>query len=76
MTDAQFSASLRAFSRRRPFRHFVIEFFNNKQIQVKHSEGIAPSAGVWIFVQPKGGRVVFSSTSVCRLLDLPEVVAG
>jgi hypothetical protein len=30
MTEEQFSKSLRAFSRQRPFRTFVIEFFNGR----------------------------------------------
>ena len=72
MTEEQFSVSLRAFSRRRPFRHFVIEFFNGRQVQVRHPEGVAPFAGVWLFQEPQGDRIVFASTSVCRLLDMPE----
>ena len=33
MTEEQFSVRLRAFSRRRPFRHFVIEFFSGQSVR-------------------------------------------
>jgi hypothetical protein len=69
VTEEQFSVSLRVFSRQRPFRPFVIEFFNGKQVEVRHPEGTAPFAGVWLFQEPQGDRVVFASSS-CRLLDL------
>jgi hypothetical protein len=72
VTEKQFSVSLRAFARRTPFRHFVIDFFNGRQVQVRHPEGVAPFAGVWLFQEPEGNRVVFSSSSVCRVLDVPE----
>lgn len=73
MTEAEFSVSLRAFSQRRPFRHFVIEFFSGQQIQIKHPEAVDSFAGVWLFHEPQSKRaVVFASSSVCRLLDPPE----
>ena len=73
MTDEQFSAALRAFSRRRRFRPFVVEFTNGNRVRIKNREGVAPFAGnVWLFVEPQGSHVVFASSSVCRLLDTPE----
>ena len=72
MTDEQFAISLRAFARRKPFRHFFLEFVNEQKIRVRHPEGIAPFGGVWLFQHPDGDRVVFASTAVCRLLDVPQ----
>lgn len=69
MTDEQLSASLRAFTRRTPFRSFFIEFFSGHQIPVSHQEGVAPFGDVWLFHDPRGNSVVFASSSVCRLLD-------
>lgn len=63
MTEEQFSVSLHAFSRRRPFRHFLIEFFSGQQVKVRHPEGTAPFAGVWLFQEPGGEHVVYSSLS-------------
>lgn len=70
MSEDEFTVSLRAFARRKPFRHFLVEFFN-AAVRVRHPEGIAPFAGVWLFQEPAGSRVVFASSSVCRLLDAP-----
>jgi hypothetical protein len=76
VTEEQFSVSLRAFARQRPFRPFVIEFVNDQRVEVRHPEGAAPFAGVWLFQEPQGDRVVFASSSVCRLLDLPQDKPG
>jgi hypothetical protein len=40
MTNDELDASLRAFSSRRPFRHFTIEFTSGSQVQVKHPEAV------------------------------------
>lgn len=69
MTDTQLSTSIRAYSRRRPFREYTIEFNNGEQIRITHPEGIGPFAGVWLYVDPRGPQIVFASTSVCRVLD-------
>jgi hypothetical protein len=72
VSDEQLAVSLRGFSRRRPFRYFLIEFFSGEQLEVRHPEGVAPFAGVWMFHEADGRRVVFASSSVCRLLDEPQ----
>ena len=72
MTEEQFTVCLRAFARRKPFRHFLIEFLNGQQIRLRHPEGAGPFAGVWLFHEPEGSRVVFASSSVCRFLDVPQ----
>ena len=72
MTEEQFTLSLRAFARRRPFRRFIVEFQNGREIIIRHPEGVAPFAGVWLFQEPGGNRAVFASSSVCRLLDVPQ----
>lgn len=72
MSEVQFTVSLLAFARRRPFRHFVLEFVNGERLRVRHPEGVAPFAGVWLFHALEGNRVVFASSSVCRMLDAPR----
>jgi hypothetical protein len=71
LTDQQLAASLGGFSRRRPFRQFLIEFSSGAQIEVRHPEAVAPSAGVWLLHEPNGRWIAFASSSVCRLLDAP-----
>jgi hypothetical protein len=72
VTQEQFTVILRAFARRRPFRHFLLEFVNGQRIRVRHPEGIAPFGEIWLFQEPNTDRVVFASSSVCRLLDVPQ----
>ena len=72
MTEEELKVCLRAFARRKPFRHFLIEFFNGQRLRIRHPEAVGPFAGVWLYSEPDGSRVVFASSSVCRLLDLPE----
>jgi hypothetical protein len=72
MTEEQLTVGLRAFARRRPFRHFLLEFINGQRVRVQHPEGVAPFAGVWLFQEPNGDHAVFASSSVCRLLDVPQ----
>ena len=71
MTEEQFSLSVRAFARRKPFRHFIIEFVNGQQLRIRHPEGVGPFSGVWLFHAREGDRVLFASTAVCRVLDVP-----
>jgi hypothetical protein len=73
VTDQEFSVALRAFSRRQPFQSFLVEFVSGRQIQIKHPGGVAAFARVWLVHEAHGARVVFSSSSVCRLLDGPPV---
>jgi hypothetical protein len=70
--EEEFTVSLGAFARRRPFRHFLIEFVNAQTLRIRHPEGVAPFAGVWLFHGREGERVVFASSSVCRILDAPQ----
>jgi hypothetical protein len=72
VTEEEFTVALRAFARRRPFRHFLLEFVNGQRVRIKHPEGVAPFAGVWLFQEPNKDRAVFASSSVCRLLDVPQ----
>jgi hypothetical protein len=69
MTEEQFSASLRPFCRRRPFRPFFIEFTNGTTLRITHPEGVAPFSEVWFYRSPSGSPIVFASSSVCRLLE-------
>jgi hypothetical protein len=72
VTENELSLTLQAFARRRPFRPFIVEFFNGERIWVKHPEAVARFSGVWLFQEIDGDRIVFGSTSVCRILDVPQ----
>ena len=73
MTDGELDTCLRAYCRRRPFRPFVLEFFSSVQIVIDHPEGVAAvSDRLWLYRGPKNAQSLFPSSSVCRLLDIPE----
>ena len=72
MIDEQFAVSFRAFSRRRPFKPFAIDFVNGQKVTVRHPEGAAPFGSIWLFLEPGGQHIVFAGSSICRVFDLPE----
>ena len=45
MTSDTFARVLRAFCRRRPFRHFVIEFHTGQLLKIVHPEAIVIQKG-------------------------------
>ncbi len=71
MTRDQFDVACRAFCRRRPFRHFMIEFGSGHQVVVGHPEAVRSEAELYLIRSPDGGYVVFAAQTVTRLLDLP-----
>ena len=70
MTIKEFEASLQAYSQRRPFRPYLLEFVSGVQVKVDHPEGIAAVNEVWHYRGPKKAQSLFPVSSVCRLLDL------
>ena len=71
MTDDEFRVCLRAYSSRRPFRTFLIEFFSGEAIAVTHLEAVDRRGPVYYYRGPQGAQSVFPTSSVCRLLDPP-----
>jgi hypothetical protein len=71
LTDKELAVSIRAFSRRRQFREYLIEFVSGEKTRVRHPEAVMPAAGLWLFQGPHGDRIVFAASSVCRLFDEP-----
>jgi hypothetical protein len=71
MTTDQFDASYRGFSRRQPFRTFLIEVASGNQLVISHPEAVRNEADLYAMRFPDGGHVVFAAESVSRLLDLP-----
>jgi hypothetical protein len=71
MTTEQFDAAYRAFSRRRSFRTFLIEFTSGNQLPIGHPEAVRNEGNYYVMRYPDGGYVLFTAESVCRLLDQP-----
>lgn len=76
MTQKQLLQCVRVFARRKPFRPYCIEFFNDQSIVVKHPDAVGSYGEIWVFRSPKRVSVLFTAESVCRLFDSPELAPG
>jgi hypothetical protein len=72
MTSEQFEVAFLAFSRRRPFRAFLIEFVSGAQLLIGHPEAVRAEAQQYVARSRDGGYVLFAAESVSRLLDVPS----
>lgn len=73
MTAASFARVLRAFTARRPFRPFLLEFFSGTELLVGHPEALAIDGDAIIYRSADGQYRLFDSGSVCQLRDVaPE----
>ena len=71
MTTDNFVRALKPFTRRKPFRPFVVEFITGEQLVVTHPELVSIDGELFVHVDPKHRYRVFDSTSICQILDLP-----
>ena len=72
MRTNTFARVLRAFCRRRPFRHFVIEFHTGGLLKIVHPELlIIEDGGIVHYVNGRYHRL-FDASSVSQLMDLDE----
>ncbi len=51
---------------------FFYQFVNVQRVRVRHPESAGPFVGIWLYDEPNGEHVVFASSSVARLLDVPQ----
>lgn len=75
MTRDEFDAAYLAFSRRRRFRPFLIEFTSGHQMLVRHPEAVRHEGQVYVARSPDGGYALLVADGVARLLDAPIVSA-
>lgn len=71
MKAATLERALQAFTRRRPFRPFWLEFHSGDRVKVVHPEVIERSGELFSFRATNGAFRVFAGDSVCQLLELP-----
>ena len=71
MTMAELEVCLRWYTRRRPFRPFLMEFTSGVQAVIPHPETIVVERELYVLRHRDGGYTVFPAESVTRLLDLP-----
>jgi hypothetical protein len=69
MNEDNLKAALAAFTSRRRFRTFLIEFVSGDRLRVTHPEAVYFRKHVLIYQSPQGAFRLFDSESVCQLLD-------
>ncbi len=75
MTHEHFTVTLGAFTHRRRFKPFFIEFASGDRILVTHPEVVILRQELWEYVDPEERHHVFESEGVIRLFDAPEPTA-
>ena len=76
MTADMFERAVRAFTHRRPFKSFIIEFTNGAQILVSHPEAVDRRGRLFAYRGPDGRYAVFAGDGVCRLVETPDAAAS
>jgi hypothetical protein len=70
-TTAVVARSVRAFTRRQPFRPFLIELHSGDRLTVSHPEAVAWRGELFVYRSEERGQSVFLGSAVSQLLD-PE----
>jgi len=71
MKEETFERSLRAFSRRRPFKPFLVELASGARLTVDHPEALAQRGLVAVYINPDGEFTLFDNTMVTQMAEVP-----
>lgn len=71
MTRDELNLALRALTRRRRFRPFLIEFNSGDRLLVSHPESIDRQGELFVHRGSDRGNRIFAASGVCQLIDLP-----
>ena len=71
MTPRHFQRALQAFTRRKPFKPFIVELVSGDRLQVRHPEALILRQGIAVFITAEFLHKLFDSESVSQLLDEP-----
>ncbi len=71
MSPENFTAALRAFVRRQPFRPFLVELTSGDRFRIQHPEALTMRGGAAVYVATNGAVKLFDSNSVSQLCDEP-----
>jgi hypothetical protein len=72
MTGNEFQRALRAFTQRRPFRSFYIEFGSGDRLLISHPEVIRRYGELFLYFAPDKSYRIFAAAHVGQLLDMPS----
>lgn len=72
MKEDNFERSLRAFSKRRPFKPFRVELASGAHFTVDHPEALAQRGAVAAYIHPGGEYTLFDSTMVTQVTEVTD----
>jgi len=76
MVAKTFVRALRSFSRRTPFRPFLVELVNGERIIVDHPEALAFNGGAGVYVGPRGEFTIFDHEGVANVRDISSAASS
>lgn len=76
MPFENFRRCLNAFTRRRPFVPFLLQFEQGETLLIVHPEAIRAHNEVIRLVEPNNRSRLFDAESVCQLLERPAGTEG
>jgi hypothetical protein len=69
MVAETFAQALRAFSRRKPFKPFLVELVNGERIFVEHPEALAFNGRAAVYISPRSEFALFDNEGVADVKD-------
>lgn len=67
MTPEHFQTAIRAFQKRTPFQHYVVEIVSGDRVRVDHPDALVVRGGVAMFVDAAGAPVIFDHEGVSQI---------
>lgn len=71
-----FENSLRAFTRRQPFKPFCVELMSGNRFVIDHPEALAMRGPVAVYISADGRYALFDSHSVSQMTEVFERNGG
>lgn len=69
MTPKNLQSALKSFTRRAPFRSFIIELVHGGAIDISHPEAVRSHGELLAYVTPQWKYYLFDSSSVVAVRD-------
>jgi hypothetical protein len=73
MTQVAFTAALRGFWRRVPFRPFMLHLHSGALLKIVHPEAIDLRGEAVVYRNTEGRYRIFDATSVCDFLEISDL---
>jgi len=74
MRRRNFAVTLRAFSRRKPFRPLALELVNGTRIEIHHPEALRQQEDLLVYRSATGAYYICECTAVSCFMDIVGAV--